>query len=398
MNESEISSPFRLSTGGLFYRLMLRLRLVEANRYHPWRRITLFTSLTWLPLLILTAIDGTLAGNSVNIIFICDPVPHARYLIALPLLVFADWIIDPYMTAIVKHFQVSDLVPKDAKPLYSKALEQLIRRRDAAWVDVVLFGLAFSLVWILKFKFGISTLDIETSSWMTTTSGKVERLTPAGWWFISVSIPFIQFILYRWIWRLIIWIRFMNSLSRLGLALQSTHPDHMGGLGLLTSAQFSFGVIFTAFGATASATLANEIIHLGSTLPEVQLSIIGFVLICFAIITGPLCTFSGPLFSAKRHDLRHSSARATQLSEAFEEKWIKNTNGGQGEEPVTTANPSTVRSYGVIYETISSMRLIPLKRQNVIGLLIILVAPFIPLVFTQISIKEALKQLAQTLV
>jgi len=32
MNESVIELPFRLSTGGLFYRLMLRLRLVEANR------------------------------------------------------------------------------------------------------------------------------------------------------------------------------------------------------------------------------------------------------------------------------------------------------------------------------------------------------------------------------
>lgn len=60
--------------------------------------------------------------------FIRDSVPHVRFLFALPLQVFADWIIDPYMTAIVKHFQVSDLLPKDAKPLYSKALEQLIRR------------------------------------------------------------------------------------------------------------------------------------------------------------------------------------------------------------------------------------------------------------------------------
>jgi hypothetical protein len=68
----------------------------------------LFTGLTWLPLLVLTAFDGTLAGSSVNMTFVRDSVPHARYLFALPLLVFADWIIDPYMTAIVEFFQVSD--------------------------------------------------------------------------------------------------------------------------------------------------------------------------------------------------------------------------------------------------------------------------------------------------
>ena len=78
MNETVIESPFRLSTGGLFYRLMRRLRLVEANRYLPWRRITLFIALTWLPLLILTAVDGTLTGSGVNITFIRDTVPHAR--------------------------------------------------------------------------------------------------------------------------------------------------------------------------------------------------------------------------------------------------------------------------------------------------------------------------------
>lgn len=89
----------------------------------------------------------------------------------------------------------------------------------------------------------------------------------------------------------------MNGLSRLGLALKTTHPDQVGGLDLLIGVQYSFGVIFTALGATASETFAREIIHLGSTLSEVQLPIIGFVLICFVIITGPLCTFSNLLIS-----------------------------------------------------------------------------------------------------
>jgi hypothetical protein len=92
------------------------------------------------------------------------------------------------------------------------------------------------------------------------------------------------------------------------------------------------------------------------------------------------------------------SALAYQLSEAFQTRWIKNTNGGQGEELVTAVDPSAVADYSVIYETVSSMRLIPLKRQKVIWLIIILVAPFIPLIFTQISIKDALERLAQTFV
>lgn len=154
-------------------------------------------------------------------------------------------------------------------------------------------------------------------------------LTPAGWWLILVSIPFILFILNRWIWRFIIWVNFMNRVSRLRLALQPTHPDQVGGLGLLNGAQFSFGVIFTAVEAMMSSSLANEIIHSGRTLSDVQYEIIGFVLICFVIIAGPLCTFSNQLFSAKRRELRHYSVLAGQLSEAFYTKWIKNMTGGE---------------------------------------------------------------------
>ena len=125
MNEFMIESPFRLSTGGLFYRLMLRLRLVKKNRYHPWRCIVLFTGLTWLPLLVMAAIDGMLAGGSVDIPFLQDPVPHTRFLIALPLLFFADRVIDPSVSSVVWHFQICDLVPDEADPHFRKAVEKL---------------------------------------------------------------------------------------------------------------------------------------------------------------------------------------------------------------------------------------------------------------------------------
>jgi hypothetical protein len=398
MNKFVIESPFRLSKGGLFYGLLLRLRLIKENRYYPWRRIVLFAGLTWLPLLVMTAIDGTLAGGSAGIAFLQDPVPHTRFLIALPLLVFAAMIIDPSVASVVRHFQICDLVPDEADPHFRKAFEKLVRQRDAAWIDVALIVLAFGLVWISTFKFGHSTRELELPSWASTAPGNVEMLTSAGRWFVLVSTPFILFVLFRWIWRLIIWIGFMNRISRLRLALQSTHPDKVGGLGLLTEAQFSFGVIFAAVGAMMSSTLASEIIHSGRTLSDVQWEIIGFVLISFAIITGPLCTFFSQLFGAKRRGLMQYSALAYQLSEAFQTRWIRNSNDGRGDDLVTAVDPSAVADYSVIYETVSNIRLIPIKKQKVIGLIIILVAPFIPLIFTQISIKDALQRLAQTFV
>lgn len=369
--------------------------LVEATHYHPWRRILVFAGLTWLPLLILTAIDATLVGAKVNIAFLRDPVPHAHFWIALPLLVFADLVIDPYMSAIVRHFQTSGLVPNEAKHVYSRLLEKLIHQRDAVWVDVVLFGLIFGLAWTLEFKLGISSAKLETSSWILSASGAGGKLTPAGWWLLHVSNPFMLFVLYRWIWRLIIWIGFMYRLSRLPLALHPAHPDRVGGLGILSGPQFSFGVIFAAIGAAMSSTIASEIYHAERTLSGTQPEIIGFILICFAIIIIPLCAFSKQLFEAKRLELRHYSTLANQMSEAFHNKWIENTSGRNGKDLITAVDPSAVADYSVIFETISGMGLIPLNRQKVIGLGIILVAPFAPLIFTQFPLKEAVKRLVQ---
>lgn len=397
MKEFSFDPSLRLSTGGLFYRLLLLLRLVEKNRYRPWRSIVLFSGLSWLPLFILTAIDGTLTDGSVSIPFLQDPVPHVRCLIALPLLVFAEWFIDPYVANIIRHFQISGLVPDDAKPDYHKAIDKLFHRRDSAWADAVIFGVSFGLVWSIT-QSGLSSLGSESSSWILTYSHKAADITPAGWWFILVSIPLILFILFRWVWRLIIWIRFMNSVSRLPLAIQPTHPDRVGGLGLLTRAQVSFGVIFMAIGAMMSSSLSTDIIHSGRALSAVQLEVVVFVLVCFVVITGPLCTFSNQLINAKRREQRHYSALAFQMSETFRSKWLGNNTAEQGRGIITAVDPSAMADYSVIYETISTMRLIPLTKQVVIWLILLLLGPFLPLIFTQISLKEAFQRLAQTLV
>jgi hypothetical protein len=398
MNDSGKSSSFALSTGGLFHRLMLLVRLVEANRDHPGRRIAVFIGITWLPLLILTAIDNTLTGAGIKITFLHDPVPHVRYLIAMPLLVIAERVIDPYLHAILQHFGTSGLVSDDAKPLYDKALQRLNRLKDAMWVDVALFLFAFSLGWIFEFASGLSTMDQESSSWMLTVAGEAKDLTPAGWWFLLISIPLLQFFVYRWIWRLIIWIGFMNQISRIRLVLQPAHPDRSGGLGILSRGQVSFGVVFAALGAMKSSTLAHEIMYEGRAISDIQWEVIGHVLICFLIITGPLCTFFSNLLSTKREGLRTYGTLGYRLTETFHKKWIKNLSKDKGGGLITAIDPSAMADYTAVYETVSGIKLIPLNRSSVIWLVLILVGPFIPLVFTQFSVKEAFQQLIQTFV
>ena len=50
------------------------------------RRIVAGIALTWLPLLVLSLLDGKALGHAVRVPFLCDLDTHARFLLALPLL------------------------------------------------------------------------------------------------------------------------------------------------------------------------------------------------------------------------------------------------------------------------------------------------------------------------
>ena len=144
MDDSTLSEPFYLSRGGFFYRLMLRTRLIQENKYHEWRRIAVFVSLTWLPLFILSALAGALAGGNTRLPFLLDPGPYGKYLFALPIIVVADRIIDRLLVAVVQYFETSGLLPDEARARFRGALLELGRRRDSVLAEVTLILVLFS--------------------------------------------------------------------------------------------------------------------------------------------------------------------------------------------------------------------------------------------------------------
>ena len=54
------------------------------------RRIVIVPLIIWLPLLVLSLLDGTALGNAVRIPFLLDIDVQAKYLLALPLLIAAE--------------------------------------------------------------------------------------------------------------------------------------------------------------------------------------------------------------------------------------------------------------------------------------------------------------------
>ena len=106
---------FSIVSGGPFYNLIVRLRLVETGSHHAFKRAVLYVLLTWVPLLVLSLLQGVALGSTVKIPFLFDFAVSSRYLIAGSILIIAEILIDPRLRVIVKHF-ISVKPPESGPP------------------------------------------------------------------------------------------------------------------------------------------------------------------------------------------------------------------------------------------------------------------------------------------
>src|SRR5260370_4154166 len=111
-----------------------------------------------------------------------------RFPVALPLLIAAQVIIDPFMRRVVATFDSSGIIREGDLPAYRATLERIMQLRDSGLVELFLALAAF-------FRFFLFAPDYEwtsslVSAWHGTTS---QRLTPPGSDFGVITSPFLRF-------------------------------------------------------------------------------------------------------------------------------------------------------------------------------------------------------------
>lgn len=398
MSDAAISSPFRLSIGGLFYALLLRTHLVRDGEYLLTRRTAVFVVVSWLPLVLLCLYEGTLIGAEAGLSFLGDPKPYVRYFVSLPLLILADAVIDPLIAGVIRSVGSSSILPEPSRPRFQQALDALARGRDSHLADIIIIGIATLTIVFYVIDIDDIARTVPTGSWMLTQTGEAYRPSYAGWWFMLVSAPLLQILLYRWLWRFWLWFIFLYRLSRIQLTLEPTHPDLTGGLGMLKSGQNAFNILFFAFGAMLAATLAEEILYSGLTLAEVRPIALGYVVASLVITSLPLTFFAGQLVRARYRGRRIYGALAHQLSRAFDQKWGQKESSDRGEKLLEAVDPSAMADFTALYENVREMRFLPVNPRDYIVQAALLSLPFLLLIFTKVSFYEVLRKLFDTLV
>ena len=200
--------------------------------------------------------------------------------------------------------------------------------------------------------------------------------------------------LWRWYFRLFVWIRFLWQVTRCELHLMPAHPDRAGGLGFLSATVIAFAPLLAAHGALLAGMIANRIFFQGATLVDFKVELVVVVAFLLLVVLGPLMLFMPHLSAARRVGLREYGTLAQRYVQEFDVKWLR---GGApaGEPLVGSADIQSLADLGNSFEVVRSMSVVPFTRNTVLQLAVITLLPVTPLLLTMVSLEELVKRLLQ---
>jgi hypothetical protein len=385
-NFLEEPHEFSLVLGGPIFQLFRRSHLAGDGLELVHRRLLIITLVAWLPLLLLATL-GSSAGNVGRISFFHDVEVHVRFLIALPVLVAAEPLVHSRIRPVVRRFVERRIVLPQDLPRFDTAIESAIRLRNSIPVEVALILFVYTVgLWLWH-----SRIRPDTSTWYSMPGGSW-NLTPAGFWYVFVSIPIVQFLLLRWYLRLFIWFRFLWHVSRINLHLIPTHPDRSAGLAFLGKSAYAFGPILFAQGAMLAGLVASRVLYRGESLLSFKLQIGGFIVFFVLAILGPLLMFTPQMARAKRKGLADYGLLAQRYVESFEQKWVLR-DPGPSEELLGAADIQSLADLGNSYGLVREMRAVPFGLEDISRLAAATAAPLLPLLLTIFSPEELIMRI-----
>jgi hypothetical protein len=382
-------TDFSLVLGGPLFQLLRRAHLSDDALTMARRRVIVIALLAWLPLLLLSALEGRALGGSVAVPFLLDMDVQIRYLVALPLLIGAELVVHRRMRSVIQVFLERRLIPESAMPRFEAAITSALRLRNSVLAETLLIAMVY-VVGILIVWRQYTALDAVT--WYATPSAAGSALSLAGYWYGYVSLPLFQFLLVRWYFRLFIWARFLWQVSRIELSLIPTHPDRLGGLGFLAATIHAFTLLAVAHGAILAGQIANRIFYAGAGLLEFKVEVavvLGFVL---AIVLAPMLVFAPQLAQMKRTGLREYGSLAERYVREFDDKWLRGR-APADEAFVGSADLQSLADMGNSFEVVTTIRAVPVTREMIIQLSVATLAPIVPLALTMMPLEELLKRL-----
>lgn len=387
---SSLTPPDRedrdLFDGGPPIGLQMRLGLLAPGRPNRRRRAIIALVLGWVAPFLISLIQAAILHDTSFTSFVSDYGMYARSALAAPLLVLAEGACFPRLSDIVLHFRDGDLVRSADDPRYRAALRSTRALRDSMRLEIALLAIGIALVAALNWTIP-ETAYQAWHRWPGTTS-----YSPAGWWNALVSVPILIMLLLGWLWRVVLWTRFLWLMSRLDLKIVPAHPDGAGGMAFIGLSVQIYSTLAFCCGIVVAGSLVNRIAHDGSSILSYQMVILGFVVTMLVVFAAPVLVFSPRLLEARRQGIFEYGALARRVGVLMERKWTQRGSVVDGEALSAPDFSATTDLYSVAANAYA-MNIVPVALVSLALLIGGSLAPFVPAVLMSMSPEAILDKL-----
>jgi hypothetical protein len=383
-----LPEDFSLVLGGPLYQFWRRLMLSGPALELVGRRMIGIPTVAWVPLLVLSAYQGLVVGHAVKVPFLYDIEVHARYLLAIPILLVAEIVVHQRIRVVVRQFVDTGIIASESLAGFQAAIVRAMRLRNSLLVELTMLVLVFGFGWM----FWQGGRGVSSSTWYVLVDGDQYRLTPAGRWYVYVSLPMFQFLLFRWYFRLVVWFLFLKRVANLPLRLTPTHPDRAGGLGFLGAGAHAFVPVILAQSVVLSAVIGSRILFQGKALIDFKYEIAAFVVLQLLLVLGPPCVFMKRLLELKRQGRREYGVLAARYTSEFHEKWIDGK-APAGEPLLGSADIQSLADLANSYTIVNELKPAPLSKDTVGQIVGAVAIPLLPLALTIVPADQIIKGL-----
>jgi hypothetical protein len=163
--------------GGPLFQLLRRSHLSGDALELVRQRIIIISLLSWLPLLLLSALEGQALGGSAAVPFLLDVEVHVCFLVALPLFIAAELVVHQRMRFVVQQFLDRNLIPESALTRFNAAIASAFRLRNSVLAEVLLIAFVYIVGILLIWR---QYTALATATWYAVPTVEGLQLSLSG--------------------------------------------------------------------------------------------------------------------------------------------------------------------------------------------------------------------------
>lgn len=309
----------------------------------------------WGLLLVVAYADGVLG----ELFTLSKLSGHVRLLVVIPLLFWAEAMVEPRMAGWIRSLSRSGVVPDATRPAFDVLLARVARVRDSWLSDVVCLVLAVTVALTAPH------LPLVGATAGADPSRGASMGATALWWYWIGCLTLFRFFLVRWLWRLALWAYLLSRIARLDLHLVPTHPDHAAGLGGLHQVQIHFIPLVLAISAVQSASLAEELSAGLTTLNGILPGVVFVAAVDAVLFGGPPLFFLPALWRTRASGLPTYMQLGSEYVRAFERKWVDGPRPA-GEPLIGTSDLQSLADLTNSLAVVRNLRMVPVVSQKLL--------------------------------